>query len=593
MIKHRIFYILLGIAALLLTLNVRLFWIQVAATRSWSARDIDLVENSVIQRAKAFMLDTGRGDFYDRQGQPLTGGEIPALTVFPVQERPAASQDEVDHRIVRILHTTEDKWKEFRKGLTAPAVWAEDGMTVELDAQQIAAIRALQIPQFEVTRVKERYAAPQPASQLIGYVGQDPARIVRQYMSEFQQGQMQLTSAIGGAGLEKTFEPWLHGIGATRVALFTDGFKRPLPGLATRVVSPGNEYYPLKIMTTLDLSVQRRVEQAMAALQVKEGAVVVLDTANADAVAIASRPAFHPARVDLESGAWSNRALKAVPPGSIFKTVTAAAALDEKLADPEELFDCNGTLGKYGLTCWKKEGHGRISLRDGYAQSCNIVFAQIAERLQGSSMQAYANQLGLGVPVGWKGDFMQQRDFRAWDAEERGQIFAPTTAIEDGGVKAQSAIGQRDVLVTPLQAANMVVTLLHQGEVLSPRIVHEVRFNNGRLMQSLDERRVSGLPGAVSERTADIMLDWMQDVVQHGTGKVLQSAEWSLAAKSGTAQVTDKHGRPVVHQWFIGYGPVEEPKFAVAVLVQNMPESAPNKAAVLFREVMNILADGS
>ncbi|WP_246315112.1 peptidoglycan D,D-transpeptidase FtsI family protein [Paenibacillus foliorum] len=571
-------------------MNIRLFWIQVAASRNWTEHGIDLVENSVIQREKGIVLDSGRGDFYDRNGRSITGLETQVLTVFPIRNEKLEEGKENNAKIARILQVSESVWTQFVESLKTPQVWAIDGKNITLSEQQSAQITALRLPQLMVTSLKQRYNNEQTASHVIGFVGQDPERITRQYTNQFHQGELQLTSQIGGAGLERSFEPWLQGIGATSVSLFTDAAKRPLPGLDARIVRPHNDYYPVKVMTTLDAAIQQKIEQAMAKLQIKEGAVVVLDAANADVIAMASRPEFNPQHIDLQNGTWANHALKAAAPGSIFKTVTAAAALEENVARADETFECNGALGKYGLTCWNKEGHGRISFREGYAKSCNIVFAKIADRLKGAAIEDYANKLGLNVSVGWQGNFMQDSNFREFDAEEKGQIFAESTPMEDGGVKAQSAIGQRDVMVTPLQAANMVVTLLQQGKVLSPRVVKEVRFQNGRLMEAFDQKSVEGLSKGISSGTAKRLLSWMNDVVDHGTGSTLRSAKWSVAGKSGTAQVADKEGIARVNQWFIGYGPVEQPKYAVAVMVQNMPETAANKSLPLFKEVMDILA---
>ncbi|MFH5182297.1 peptidoglycan D,D-transpeptidase FtsI family protein [Paenibacillus sp. TAB 01] len=508
--KHRLFYILLCFIAALVLLNVRLFWIQVAASRNWSSHGVDLVQNSVIQREQGIVLDSGRGDFYDRNGVPLTGSERNVLTVFPFpaeepedhfpENNPAAA-------IASILGVSEPEWERFTASLKAPEVWKQAGKPVDLSDAQIAQIRALQTPQLAVTKLKQRYADEQPASHLIGYIGQNPERITRQFTDQFHRGELQLTSKIGGAGLEKTFEPWLQGIGATTLSLFMDAAKHPLPGLDARTVLPSNAYYPLKVITTLDASVQSKVEQAMRKLQVKEGAVVVLDAANADVVAMASQPGFNPEHIDLAGGTWTNKALKATAPGSIFKTVTAAAALDEHVARPDETFQCDGELGKYGLTCWKKDGHGMLTFEEGYAQSCNIVFAKLSERLSGAQLESYAERLGLGVQVGWADAFMEQPDFHQWDGEETGQVFAAATPKEDGGVKAQSSIGQRDVQVTPLQAANLVVTLLNGGKVEAPRVVKEVRYRNGRLLEALKPEEVRGLPERITDLDREAACD--------------------------------------------------------------------------------------
>lgn len=590
--KHRLFYILLLMITILVVWNGRLFWVQVAASRNLTNHHIDLVENSVIQREKGIVLDSGRGDFFDRNGTPLTGKKLSVLTVFPTShyfpENKKATASEM--RLAQLLNVSFEQWSRFLVSLKSPQVWSVNGKPVELSDKQIEQIQDLKLPHASVTQLKQRYLEEPLASQLIGFIGQDPLRITRQFTDQFHSGELQLTSKIGGSGLEKSFEPWLQGIGPTSVSLFTDAKKNPLPGLATRVFSPQNDYYPIKVMTTIDAGIQQKVEQIMAKLQVKEGAVVVLDTKNADVVAMASQPYFDPEHIDLKTGTWSNKALKAVAPGSIFKTVTAAAALEEHAASLDETFECEGELGKYGLTCWKKEGHGTLTLEEGYAQSCNIVFAKIAERLDGAKLDEYAHKLGLGVQVGWQGDMMGKQEFRMWDAEEQGQVYSDSTPRQDGGVKVQTSIGQRDVLVTPLQAANMVVTLLHEGKVSSPRVVKELRFHNDRTMNTLAPKEAEGLPEGIAPRTARLLLSWMQDVVDHGTGKGLRQASWKLAGKSGTAQIINRQGEEKINQWFVGYGPVDKPRYAAAVLVQNVEPEQTNTSIPLFRQVMDVLA---
>ncbi|MCZ8514660.1 penicillin-binding transpeptidase domain-containing protein [Paenibacillus filicis] len=590
--KHRIFIILLLLIGILLTWNLRLFWIQVASARSFTSRNIDLVENSVIQREKGIVLDSGRGDFYDRNGIPLTGRSYPVLTVFPVRDQETnAAREAAMKQIAQILNVPYSEWSRFVSGVSYPQVWPGTGRPAALSDRQAQQIEEAGLADIRVTLFRQRYDAAQTASQVVGYIGQNPERVTRQFTDQFHKGELQLTSKIGNAGLEKTFEPWLQGIGATTVSLYTDATKNPLPGLDARIMTPDNRYYPLKVITTLDSELQRQIEARMDKLQIAEGAVVVLDIGNADTLVMASRPAFQPEHIDLSDGAWSNKALKASAPGSIFKTITATAALEEGAAAPDEVFDCSGQLGQYGFTCWKKDGHGAITLEEAYAESCNIVFAKVAQRLGGAKLEEYARRMGLAQQVGWSGTIPQQRDFRQWDAEEKGQIYQSGTNPKDGGVLVQTAIGQRDVLVSPLQAANLVVTLFHQGKVLSPRVVQEIRFRNDRLYQSFQPARKAPDQGkAIHSATAKRLLGWMEEVVEYGTGRALGAASWSLAGKSGTAEVTLDGGRPGENQWFIGYGPAEHPRYAVAVELSRVPAGQKNKSIPLFREVMDVLA---
>lgn len=593
-IQQRIFWLLLIIAAVLAAWNIRLFWVQVAASRSWTSREIDLVESSVLQRGQSIVADSGRGDFYDALGRPLTGETIAALAVFPAED--AGTEGEADRRrqaraVSAILGIAEERWLAFEAGLHGPGLWSEDGRPVALTPDQAQRIDALGSNRLRVIDYRLRYGDMQAASQVIGYIGQNPERIARQFADRFRQGELRLTSQIGNAGLEKTFERWLAGIGPTTATLYTDGMKRTLPGLGLRASGPANPNYPVKVMTTLDADIQRQIEQAMDRLHISSGAVVVLDAQTADTIAMASRPAFHPQHVHLEAGAWSNRALKEAVPGSIFKTVTAAAALEERAVKPDDTFECSGELGRYGFTCWKKGGHGVITFAEGFAQSCNIAFAEAARRVGGDKLEQYARKLGLAAQVGWVGDVPGEAGFRQWDAEDSGQVYGSGTNPADDGVLVQTSIGQRDVRVTPLQAANLVATLLRGGEAAAPRIVKEIRFRDDRLLHSFPPAEPQRAPDGIRRATARLLLEWMEAVVDHGTGKELQSAVWHTAGKSGTAQVKLKNGAPGVNEWFIGYGPTEHPKYAVSVVVTDRPENASGHLAVkLFREVMDVLA---
>lgn len=589
--QRRIWFGLLGMTLLLSVLLGRLAWIQVIDTGSFSRREIDLIGNSVAQRESGIELDSGRGQFYDRNGKPITGEDVQALVVFPVK-RSAAQKDDAMRRIAGILGADEKGWRDFYTNANVPAMWTEPGtgLPVPLTAGQARRIEELKVPGVEVMETVRRYPANAVAKHAIGFIGQNPQRIESEFAKQLSRGSMSMTSRIGAAGLEKTMEPYLQGVGKTSVSLFTDGANRPLAGLDVRLIKPNNPYYPLQVRTTLDLDMQRTVERLLDKAGIASGAAVVLDADNADVLAMASRPDFDPYRIAPEEGNWGNKALKAITPGSVFKTAVAAAALEEGVVKRDETFECNGSFGKYGFTCWLHGGHGTITLEQAYAQSCNIVFAKVMQRLSGEKLQEISRKLGLDMQVGWAEESSGGRQWSQLDGEERGQIFAGRVPSEDEGIRIQTAIGQRDVLVSPLQAANLVVTMLHGGEVLSPRLVRDVRYRSGTVVQSFPAHEGSDRDNEVSSRTTRQIVEWMQEVVRTGTGKPLQQAKWRLAGKSGTAQ-TVAGGRPAVHQWFVGYGPVERPRYAVAVVAENEPENGKNRAIAAFRDIMDALAE--
>ncbi|MNC15819.1 Penicillin-binding protein 4B [compost metagenome] len=175
--------------------------------------------------------------------------------------------------------------------------------------------------------------------------------------------------------------------------------------------------------------------------------------------------------------------------------------------------------------------------------------------------------------------------------EQAGTIF---TALlpDDSGARVQTAIGQRDVRVTPLQAANLVVTLLHGGEVRAPRILQRVAFANGQTLKELPGHLAPSPQGRISQPTARVLLSLMRRVVTEGTGKSLQGTKWPVAGKSGTAQTLVK-GMPRNNQWFIGYGPVDHPRYAVSALVENVAPGSPHAATRLFGQVFELLSESS
>lgn len=570
----------------------RLFWIQVVDSHSFSARNINLVQHSVLQRAKGIILDSGRADFYDRQMKPLTGTVVQVLAIFPVD--PPYRLEQQMSILANVLGVSREDWMNYIHQLKEPQLWSgfhHSLNPVHLTPKQVETITSLNLSNIHVVPYKSRYSKPFLASHLIGFIGQNPQRIEEQYKELVHKGILTANSIMGASGLESTLEPFLQGVDKTSISLFTDGKNRALEGLKVRMNSPTNPFYPLKVITTIDKSIQTEIEAAIDHMNIQQGAVVVLDTENADIVSMVSRPQFDPNHVNMSVGNWGNKSLKAAVPGSVFKTVVAAAALEGGWVNPRELFQCNGSLGKYDLSCWKEGGHGQITFEQAFAQSCNVTFATMIERIPSSFIEKTAEKLGLLQRVGWSSDsWASATNLAQLDAEEKGKIFAPETPKNDGGVRAQTSIGQRDVMLTPLQAANLIVTLLHDGEVKSPRSVKEMRYHNDGLFLPFHEKVLIPRSKGVSRHTARTLLHWMEHVVSDGTGQALQQSDWRLGGKSGTAQA-DIKGEKHENQWFVGYGPVDQPKYAVAVLVQTNNQKHTHLAKNLFKEVMNVLAN--
>ncbi|WP_442603540.1 peptidoglycan D,D-transpeptidase FtsI family protein [Paenibacillus sp. KN14-4R] len=596
LMRRRITIVVVVMSIAVSCLVGRLFWIQLLTPRRYSFEHIDLVANSVQHRKRGLELDSGRGDFYDRNQQLLTGETIPVLVFFhtdPQDKKKTLVPQQQLNKLISILKTNLESWNFFAATLNSSSdFWKEPGQEepIALTEDQIKQIEQLQLQNAAIVDYKRRYQTTPLAAQLIGYIGQNPIRIETTFAQELKRGLLTTDSKIGGAGLEKTFQRWLLGLGKTSLTYYVDAKERFLEGLGQRVMMVDNDHYPLQVITTLDKNIQLQLESLMQKAGIKQGAAVILDTKNADIVAMASVPKFNPSNIHLEDGSWSNLAIKSTVPGSIYKTVIAAAALEEGVVSPNELFECNGDLGKFDFHCWKQGGHGIITLEEAYADSCNIAFAQIAQRLTAEQITHYAQKMGVLSTVGWQGDATRESsNFKQLDGEEEGQLFIGGIPSRDPGVLVQSSIGQRDVRMTPLQAANLVVTLINGGVVRAPRAVKEIRFQDGLLREKFPEQVIAPRNQGISSRTTHFLLDGMREVVTHGTAQALLGGKWELAGKTGTAEVLNA-GKSFENQWFIGYGPVSKPRYAMAIVAENVEPGYPNQVLPVFKAMMNGLA---
>ncbi|MEK3882751.1 penicillin-binding transpeptidase domain-containing protein [Paenibacillus sp. PL2-23] len=549
---------------------------------------------AVVQRQRSLVLDTGRGDFIDRYGKPITGETYPALALFPIRKEGRGSRDQLA-KLASILGVPLEQLEASWDEMLVPQFWGHirGRAPLRLSKEQAEAIKRLQVEGARVLPYRNRYIDSFDAKHWIGFTSEHPEWLEAEHKDELESGKRSLAEQVGGSGLEKSLDSLLHGIGGTWVSYYMDAQNAPLHGLDMRVSGPHNSYYPLRVVTTVDLELQNRLEAYADQAGLTEGAIVVLDAHNADIAAMVSRPKLHPGQFLTSDGSeWVNHALQAVEPGSIYKLVTAAAALEYRVTDVRETFHCDGEYGKYGLSCWKDGGHGDLSLQEGLAQSCNVVFASLGERLSAEQLQSTAEALGVIGRVGWHkdrpfGPFT--RPLRLLEEEEGGRLFVAHPLPRNGGVMAQSGIGQRDVRMTPLQAANVIVTLLHSGKVLEPRLVSEIRYASGERMVGLKTAHAPGHGAPIGGDTAAFLLRGMRAAVEHGTGTSIREGIWTVAGKSGTAE-TSKGGKSLNHQWFAGYGPVKSPRYAVSVLAANRAIGSGHQATKLFRGAMDIAA---
>lgn len=587
-IKRRHFLVLLLLSFIWIGLIARLWWIQLWASHRFSKRGIDLVRSAVKQRQQSIVLHSGRGDIVDRNGYAFTGEEHRALILFPLARGVVKGTDGLAE-VARIVGEPKEWLAAIMEEANAPFLLRNDqGRLIVLSESQAQQVNALGIPGIVALEVTERYRKEEVAKHVIGYIHQNPSLVQSLYPDEWASGKMNADSTVGASGLERSFDRFLQGVEPSILSYYVDAEGKPMRGLDIRYTRQDNQYYPLSLVTTLDVNLQRIVERVADEAGLKEGSIVVLDAETSDVLAMVSRPAYDQTKVDGKSGNWQNRAVKQLPPGSVFKTVVAAAALAEGIVSPTERFTCTGDYGKYHFSCWKKEGHGSVTMEEAYAQSCNITFAEIAKRVGGEKLEEYARRLGLSEQVGHvTSHLFKLEGFRQVDGEQKGNVFAEGVSRRDEGVLIQTAIGQRDVRVTPLQAANMMATILRGGQPRQVRLVSEISYRNG---QSFHQFPLQSLPEAgIDFVTASKLRRMMRKVVTEGTGQLLKSAPWPVAGKSGTAQTGDDN-QSLNHLWFVGYTPVDQPRFAICVVAENEPTWGKNRAIEMFSRAVDELA---
>jgi len=582
----RVFHILLLFTVAFAALGLRLVWVQTAA----GAELAKSAAASVRQRQVHVMLNDGRGNLVDRNGMRLTGASEDALLMLPGGLDILSPSER--QRIADTLRMTEAKLLSiWPKAGEMPKWWGLAGASSEpvpLAVWQVEALRSIPSSAYVIADKTIRYPGDRIAAHLVGFTAEQPDRFKALYTDHAAIGSLPVSTPIGASGLELAFDRFLLGTGREFIAYHIDGRGQPLTGLGIRHIRRDNPYYPLQAVTTIDAALQRSLEELADRYPLQEGAVVVLDAVNADVLAMVSRPNYQAGQIPQHSADWQNRALSSIPPGSVMKTFIAAVALETGAVSPNETFICDGTYHKYGLTCWKEGGHGRLSFAEALAQSCNLVFAEVGERLDAFTLQQYAERLGLSGKIGWQGvSLIDGLEIRQFPEEQSNTIFGIDMSEVDGGVLAQTAIGQRDVSWTPLAAANWTITLLNGGAVAFPRAVSKLNYADGHAMEKYELQREKAR--ALSPRTVYTLRGMMEEVAATGTGQSLAAAKWRLAGKSGTAE-TVKEGVPAVHQWFVGYGPAELPRYAVAVVANYRPPGSKNLATAIFKDVMDLLA---
>ncbi len=424
---------------------------------------------------------------------------------------------------------------------------------------------SLFMPMAEILVNAERvYPAGASAAHLLGYVGvAEPDEDGRGYYSYWPE-------IAGKSGLEKRYDDLLRGAAGGRlVRVDVTGFKHAEIGFREPI--PGGD-----LILSIDLAIQRSAERALDGVA---GAVVIIDPRNGDVLALASSPGFDPNAFSpsISRRLWDqiindarrplfNRAISGLyAPGSIFKPLVALAALESAKISPQSTITCSGysVVGGQRFSCFEGEQHGRINLRAAIAMSCNVFFYQLGLLCGLDPIYHQALAMGLGQKTGIDLDYEAAGLLpgKAWKRIARGEGWWD-------GDTCNLAIGQGALLVTPLQMAAAIAAIANGGTLYQPRLILSVRARN-----SAEFSPIAPVPVRVLSWQPEhlrLVQEGMRDVIQEpfGTGHAVCLPGVVMAGKTGTAEYGRK-GSGQRRGWLVLFAPYEQPRYAVAMLMDD------------------------
>ncbi|MBW3111932.1 penicillin-binding protein 2 [Bacillus sp. MCCB 382] len=553
--RIRILSIVLLLA--LLALSGRLMQLQLFQTESYSSHKINLLEESVAQRTQALVIDEGRGEFLDRNGTPLTFTEKNVLVLFPFLKQ----MEWPVEKVAAVLHVPPETIQTKVEQAKGPIVFGGKE-PFSLSEEQVKEINSFKI-QGVFALTKKFKSNVVPASQLIGVTGENTEEFHKRYPDRVKGANQQ----IGVSGLQENFDEWLVAEEEAKLIYHVDARGGPLFGVDVKYLAPANPFYPLNVKTTIDEKMQLALEEVADTYHIEKGGLLLLDIEKSEILASVSKPAMK--NRDPFSGGATNYMLKALIPGSVFKTVVAAAALDEGIVDERRLFPCDeGINGRPA-----EKPHGNINIKTSIAVSCNRTFADLAKELTEKDdhiLDEYAGKIGLIGDIAWKGDVFHYGSFPQLQVSE-GRIFSSDGDRGEPKLVSQTGIGQQEVRVTPLGIANMMATIARGGEKFQVSAVSEVQYQNGTAMFSFPKQKIEG--ETITPFTAMKLQQYLRGVVNSpvGTAPYLQTAAYTIAGKTGTAQTGKYRGEEVkanelYNKWFAGYFPFENPKYALVAV---------------------------
>jgi penicillin-binding protein 2 len=463
------------------------------------------------------------------------------------------------------------------------------------DKEQISILRENRdlLSFFRLAMEQRRfYPEGRLAAHVFGYVGEVTDEEVAK-SDEFERGDV-----LGRTGLERQYEKYLRGTDGIRIIgisvqgteigevsnLMSEDEIERLGG--ARAPVPGDE-----MLLTIDLNVQRAAE---AAFQWESGALVAMDPRTGEILAAVSRPTYDPNMFieGVSDEQWKqlfedpaqamfNRIVQAqYPPGSTFKLVTAYEALTSgKIDEHAYQHPCVGGLrfGNRYFKCWQAKGHGSLQIEDAIIQSCDVFFYQLGEKLSVDEFAAAGRLFGLGQKSGV--DLPSEASGVIPDGAYLDRLFGKRKWSR--GLLLNFAIGQGEILATPMQLCALAARFANGGKRIQPHIVSRIVDAEGKVVFKATTA-ATPIPG-IDQNALGIVRNAMLGVVEgeRGTGRASAIPNIAVAGKTGTAQ--NPHGND--HALFVAYAPADDPAICIAIVLENAGHGG-SMAAPIAKQVL-------
>lgn len=519
-------------------------------------------------------IPPNRGLIYDRNGKLLAKNRT-TYNLAITRER-VENLDQTIAQLRDLLSLTDDEIARFNRRVKQTRAFDQVPLRFQLSEQEIAkvAVNRFELEGVEVVGTLSRYyPEPELYAHAIGYVG----RINEKEMGRIDQKNYAGTDSIGKTGIERFYEDQLHGTVGSR------NVESNVRGRVLRVIDQVDPIPGEDLTLFIDDKVQRA---AFEALGEERGSIVAIDPETGGVIAIVSTPSYdinmfvngisttnyNALRTSLDLPLFNRSLQGQYPPGSTLKPIIGLAGLEYGTVTPATTVNDPGWYSlpndDHRYRDWKRGGHGhKVNFKMAMEQSCDVYYYDLAHRLGIDDMSVFAKKFGLGDYTGI--DLPSERKglvpSREWKRNYRQTAWYPGETLIAG-------IGQGYMLTTPLQLALSTAIIANKGKQLVPKMVD----NGQRTASHRDDIRLN------NSDNWDVVLEAMKAVVYgvRGTGRRLKAAPYVVAGKSGTAQVIgiaqdarydseqiEKRKRD--HALFIAFAPVDAPKIAVAVVVEN------------------------